>query len=84
MARLIETTHAYLEQIAYQMSIGVDWRRLGGPIALAKVQATKTMELYDLGKEISLWFFFSSLNVRLGARESRRKLLEATVASEEV
>ena len=45
MARLIETTHAYLEQIAYQMTQDVDWRRLGGPIALAKVQATKTMEL---------------------------------------
>lgn len=44
MARLIETTHAFLEQLAYQMAQEVDWRRLGGPIALAKVQATKTME----------------------------------------
>ena len=44
MARMVESTHALLEQLAYQMSQNVDWRRLGGPIALAKVQATKTME----------------------------------------
>ncbi len=45
MARHIESTHALLEQIAYQMSNHVDDRKLAGIIALAKVQATKTMDL---------------------------------------
>lgn len=44
MARKVETTHAYIEQIAYQMKIGANDRQLGGPIAMLKVAATKTME----------------------------------------
>jgi len=44
MARLVETTHAMLEQLAYQMKVGASQRKLGGPLALIKVQATKTME----------------------------------------
>ena len=44
MARLIESTHALIEQTAYQMKTGVDDKLLGGPIALLKVQATKVME----------------------------------------
>ena len=45
MAREVESTHALLELIAYQMASGVDDRQFAGLIALAKVQATKTMEL---------------------------------------
>jgi len=45
MARHVESTHALLEQTAYQMATGVNWRLLGGPIALLKVQATKTYEI---------------------------------------
>ena len=41
---MIESTHSLIEQIAYQMSMDVDDKLLGGPIALLKVQATKTME----------------------------------------
>uniref|UniRef100_A0A7S4M790 Cytochrome b5 heme-binding domain-containing protein n=1 Tax=Vannella robusta TaxID=1487602 RepID=A0A7S4M790_9EUKA len=44
MSREIESTHALLEQIAYQMQCGVNDRKLAGIIALCKVQATKTME----------------------------------------
>jgi len=44
MARRIESTHALLEQIAYQMTQGVPDNYLGGICALTKVQATKTME----------------------------------------
>ena len=44
MARLVESTHALIEQTAYQMATGVDDKLLGGPIALLKVQATKVME----------------------------------------
>jgi acyl-CoA dehydrogenase len=44
MATKVETTHAYAEQLAYQMKMGVADRALGGPIALFKVTATKTME----------------------------------------
>jgi len=46
MARRVESTHALLEQTAYQMNNlkGDDQSLVGGPIALLKVQATKTME----------------------------------------
>lgn len=44
MARQIESTHALLEQIAYQIKCKVDDKHLGGPIALLKVHATKVME----------------------------------------
>jgi len=44
MARQIEVTHAFIEQIAYQMSIKTPNDKLGGPIALLKVQATRTVE----------------------------------------
>ena len=44
MARAVESTHAFLEQIAFQMNSGVPDIQLAGTIALAKVQATKTME----------------------------------------
>jgi len=44
MARAVEATHALLEQTAYQMKMGVPDRTIGGPLALLKVQATKTME----------------------------------------
>ena len=43
MARACESTHALMEQTAYQMSYGSD-EGLGGRIALLKVQATKAME----------------------------------------
>ena len=44
MALQVESTHALLEQIAYQMKSGVDDMVFAGVLALAKVQATKTME----------------------------------------
>lgn len=44
MARQIESTHALLEQCAYQMSNGVHDMKLGGLFALTKVQATKTLD----------------------------------------
>jgi len=46
MARRVESTHALLEQVAYQMNRlkQTDESALGGPIALLKVQATKTMD----------------------------------------
>lgn len=44
MARRIESTHALLEQVAYQMASGIDDRLLGGHLALLKVQATQTVE----------------------------------------
>ena len=44
MVRHVETTHALLETIAYQMSQGVPDSLLGGMIGLAKVQATRTLE----------------------------------------
>jgi len=44
MARQVESTHALLEQIAFQMKSKVPDMRLGGIIALTKVQATKTFE----------------------------------------
>jgi alkylation response protein AidB-like acyl-CoA dehydrogenase len=47
MARMVETTHAWLEIIAYQMT-QMDHKeqaiKLGGPIALLKAQTTKTFE----------------------------------------
>lgn len=46
MARHVESTHAYLEQITYQMCKNQNWMELlGGPIALLKVQTTLTFEL---------------------------------------
>ena len=44
MVRHVETTHALLETIAYQMSQDVPDSLLGGMIGLAKVQATRTLE----------------------------------------
>eukprot|EP01006_Ploeotia_vitrea_P044163 TRINITY_DN66815_c6_g9_i1.p1 TRINITY_DN66815_c6_g9~~TRINITY_DN66815_c6_g9_i1.p1 ORF type:complete len:525 (-),score=279.30 TRINITY_DN66815_c6_g9_i1:461-1987(-) len=44
MARRVEATHALLEQIAYQMKCNLPQPRQSAIIALAKVQATKTME----------------------------------------
>jgi len=44
MARQVEATHALLEQVAFQMSRGVPDGRLGPLVALAKVQATQTMD----------------------------------------
>eukprot|EP01095_Lingulamoeba_sp_RSL-Kostka_P016785 TRINITY_DN834_c2_g2_i1.p1 TRINITY_DN834_c2_g2~~TRINITY_DN834_c2_g2_i1.p1 ORF type:complete len:502 (-),score=176.07 TRINITY_DN834_c2_g2_i1:135-1640(-) len=46
MARLIDSTHAWIELIAYQMknSENIDQRILSGNIALLKVQCTKIME----------------------------------------
>lgn len=47
MARQVEATHAILESITYQlnsMSYNEAVKVLGGPIALAKAQATVTME----------------------------------------
>ena len=44
MAMQVEGIHAMAELLAYQMKIGVsDWD-IGGPMALLKVQATKTLE----------------------------------------
>jgi len=44
MARHVETTHALLENITYQMANGVHDFKLAGLIALAKVQCTRTFE----------------------------------------
>jgi len=47
MARQIESTHAWLEHVTYQlttMSHAESNALLGGPIALLKVQSTKTFE----------------------------------------
>lgn len=44
MMRQIDAAHAISEQLAFQMQQGVDDRKLGGPIALFKVQSTKLME----------------------------------------
>ncbi|KAI9591481.1 acyl-CoA dehydrogenase/oxidase [Syncephalis fuscata] len=47
MARRIEATHAWMEQLLYQskiMSHNEAMVKLGGPIALLKVQATQTFE----------------------------------------
>ena len=45
MARKIESSHSWLEQIAYQFNKkNIDQRQLGRIIALCKVQCTKTME----------------------------------------
>ena len=45
MAGQVECVHALLEQIAYQMREGAPESVVGGPIALAKVQATTCMEM---------------------------------------
>eukprot|EP01113_Clastostelium_recurvatum_P047951 TRINITY_DN8630_c0_g1_i2.p1 TRINITY_DN8630_c0_g1~~TRINITY_DN8630_c0_g1_i2.p1 ORF type:complete len:422 (+),score=71.29 TRINITY_DN8630_c0_g1_i2:92-1357(+) len=44
MSRQVEATHSLLEQVAYQMKSKIPDDRLGGLVALAKVQATKTFE----------------------------------------
>lgn len=46
MARQVDATQAWLEQVTYQMSVKTHDEQacLGGPIALMKVQATKTFE----------------------------------------
>jgi alkylation response protein AidB-like acyl-CoA dehydrogenase len=45
MARAVESTHALLEQVAYQMKCKVPDQQLGSLVALTKVQCTTTMEL---------------------------------------
>jgi len=45
MARMVESTHALLEQIAYQFKCKLPDSRLGPLVALAKVQASQTQEL---------------------------------------
>lgn len=48
MARKVEATHAWLEQVVYRyqvMNHKDAMMKLGGPIALLKVQATQTFEL---------------------------------------
>lgn len=52
MAREVETTHAFIESLAYRLvtieSSGQDWAgmilKMGAEAALAKVQATRTFE----------------------------------------
>jgi len=44
MARQCDATHALLEQVAYQMTQGLGDEKLGGAIALLKVQSTKVFE----------------------------------------
>lgn len=47
MARLVESTHAWIEQVAYQMNTMTKLEatyKLGGPTALLKVQCTKVFE----------------------------------------
>ncbi len=45
MARHIESAHALLEVVAYQMKHNVNDLKLAGLIALTKLQCTKTFEL---------------------------------------
>jgi len=44
MVRRVESSHAWLEQVAYQMNNQVDPRALGGITALLKVQTTTVLE----------------------------------------
>merc|ERR550514_2731606 len=47
MARMVEATHAWLEQVTYQMNTMQPLEatfKLGGPTALLKVQCTKVFE----------------------------------------
>jgi len=44
MATRVEACQAVLENIVFQMCNNVDPKRIGGPIALLKVQVTKTLE----------------------------------------
>jgi acyl-CoA dehydrogenase len=48
MTRHIEGTHAMLEQIAYQMKVGVPDQELAGMIGLTKVAATKVRDYWTL------------------------------------
>ena len=54
---MIESTHSWIEQIAYQMDNGVSQRRLGSLTALAKVQATQTMGIYNMTCKHSIILF---------------------------
>jgi alkylation response protein AidB-like acyl-CoA dehydrogenase len=45
MAMRIEAVHALIETVTYQMSKGITQERLGGVMALLKVNATRTLEL---------------------------------------
>lgn len=45
MAMRIEAVHALIESVTYQMHKGISNERLGGVIALLKVQSTRTLEL---------------------------------------
>jgi len=44
MARRVESSQAWLEQLTYQMEHNIDPRTLGGQLALLKVNATKNMQ----------------------------------------
>ena len=44
MAIRVESTHAMLEHVAYQMQSNISKKKLSGLIALVKVNATKNME----------------------------------------
>jgi len=44
MARLVECSWSQAEQLAYQMKMGVSDVTIGGPMALLKVQASRTVE----------------------------------------
>jgi alkylation response protein AidB-like acyl-CoA dehydrogenase len=47
MTRQVEATHAWIESLTYQLKTmphEVSRERLGGPLALAKAQATQTFE----------------------------------------
>jgi len=45
MARHVEATHALIEQVCYQMKTGIDDSKIGGIMALTKVNATRTFGL---------------------------------------
>ena len=70
MAGRVEAVHALLEQIAYQMKARVPDSRIGGITALAKVQATTTMEF--CAREAAQ-IFGGSRCVAPGPRERTRK-----------
>ena len=55
MVRKVESTHAQLENIFYQIKCGANDKELGSSIALIKVFATKTFEY--CAREASVNFF---------------------------
>eukprot|EP00658_Telonema_sp_P-2_P047615 TRINITY_DN36227_c0_g1_i1.p1 TRINITY_DN36227_c0_g1~~TRINITY_DN36227_c0_g1_i1.p1 ORF type:complete len:413 (+),score=97.55 TRINITY_DN36227_c0_g1_i1:154-1392(+) len=69
MARMIESTHALLEQLAFQMDQGVKDQQLGKHTALAKVQASRTFEF--CAREASQIFGGSSY-----VREGKGRVVE--------